>query len=181
MRKGMILFGLWLLMGPAAALRAQESKQYRLLATTLTSTMQKELNQAAAQGYRVVAAGPTRGNEMVVIVEKVTDSPDTYEYLLLATQRTSTIQKELSDASAQGFRLVPKALLMKRRALAEDEITLVMEKPSGPPKYYFYKILATKLTLTLEKEIGKATAEGFTVVSMMSRDEHIIILEKAAQ
>ena len=36
-----------------------ENLQYKLLATTRTSTMQKEINETAAQGYRIVVGAPT--------------------------------------------------------------------------------------------------------------------------
>ena len=89
----------------AVLVRAQDSKEtepkldltqrYLLLATSKTSTMQNELNQAAAAGYRVLVASRTGGGELGVLLEKLAEPPELYEYLLLATQRTKTMQKEL--------------------------------------------------------------------------------------
>src|SRR5262247_1573887 len=82
--------------------------EYRLLATNKTSTMEKEMNQAAAEGFRFESAmgGETAGggNEIVVIMsrEPAADGPR-YGYRLLATNKTSTMQKELSEAGAAGF------------------------------------------------------------------------------
>jgi hypothetical protein len=82
--------------------------EYRLLATNKTSTMEKEMNQAAAEGFRFEGAmgGETAGggNEIVVIMsrEPAANGPR-YDYRLLATNKTSTMQKELSEAGAAGF------------------------------------------------------------------------------
>lgn len=91
------------------------TQPYLLLATTKTSTMQKELNEAAAAGYRLLVGSPTSGTEMALILEKVATPPDTYEYLLLATSRTSTMQKELNDAAEKGFRLLPRTMINKQQ------------------------------------------------------------------
>src|SRR5215475_14172275 len=78
--------------------------EYRLLATNKTSTMEKEMNQAAAEGFRFEGAmgGETAGggNEIVVIMslKPGAGAGSRYDYKLLATKRTSTMQKELSDA-----------------------------------------------------------------------------------
>ena len=63
------------------------TQRYLLLATTKTSTMQKELGQASAAGYRIIAGSPTSGEEMALILEKVATLPNNYEYILLATTR----------------------------------------------------------------------------------------------
>ena len=58
---------------------------------------------------------------------------------------------------------------------------MLLEKAPGPPQHYQYKLLATTLTSTMQKEMSQATEEGFVVVGMVSRDEHIVILERVAQ
>jgi queuine/archaeosine tRNA-ribosyltransferase len=157
------------------------TQRFLLLATTKTSTMQKELDQASAAGYRIIGSSPTGGAEMVAIMEKVAKPPDNYQYFLLATTRTSTMQKELSDAAAKGFRLLPKTIIAKEQMLGGQEIVLLMEKPPGNPQPYKYLLLATSRTSTMQKEMSQAVDEGYEVVGMASRDEHLVILEKAAE
>jgi hypothetical protein len=82
--------------------------EYRLLATNKTSTMEKEMNQAAAEGFRFGGAmgGETAGGgrEMVIIMSRKPDADGPrYDYRLLATNKTSTMQKELSEAGRAGF------------------------------------------------------------------------------
>jgi hypothetical protein len=165
------------------ALLAQDSKldlsqRFLLLATTKTSTMQKELDQAAAAGYRILVGSRTSGAEIALIMEKVATPPQLYEYYLLATTRTSTMEKELNDQAARGFRLLPRTMTQKEQMLGGVEILMVMEKSPGSTQQYRYKLLATSRTGTLQKEMAQAVADGYEVVGMVSRGEHIAILER---
>jgi queuine/archaeosine tRNA-ribosyltransferase len=166
-----------------AAVGAPDSKldltqRFLLLATTKTSTMQKELSEAAGAGYRILGASPTAGTEMVVILEKVATPPQVYEYLLLATTRTSTMQKELSEAAEKGFRLLPQTIIAKEQTFGGTEIVMLLEKPPGAASHYRYLLLATSRTSTMQKEMAQASDGGYKVVGMASRGEHLVILEK---
>ena len=82
-----------LLLSAAAAAEGQETTdRYLLLATERTGTMQQEINEAAAKGFRVVAASPADGSEVIVLLEQ---AKDTYQYLLVATTKTATLQREI--------------------------------------------------------------------------------------
>ena len=75
------------------------SYQYQVLATTKTSTMEREMNQAAGAGYlfSAVMGGDTAtaGNQVVVIMTK--GEPDEKaSYRLLATSKTSTMHSAYS-------------------------------------------------------------------------------------
>ncbi|MFQ5817589.1 MAG: hypothetical protein ACE5H2_06505 [Terriglobia bacterium] len=175
--------GVLILLLPLTLLARKEpkldlSQRYLLLATKKTSTMQKELNEAAAAGYRILVGSPTSGTEMALILERVTEPPDTYEYLLLATTRTSTMQKELDEAAAKGFRLLPSTMISKKRMFGSEEVVCVLEKAPGAENRYQYLLLATTLTSTLQREMTEAIEQGYEVVGMVSRAEHMAILEK---
>jgi hypothetical protein len=169
---------------PPPVLRAQESKldfssPYLILDTRKTSTMQKELNEAAAAGYRLLVGAPTSGTIMALILEKVANPPDTYEYLLLANTKISTMQKELDEAAARGFRLVPSTLTLKDRRFGGMETMLVMEKAPGSQNHYRYLVRAGRQTSILQKQLVQAMQEGYTVVGMVARGKRWVILEKA--
>lgn len=84
--------------------------EYKLLATTKTSTMQKELQEAGDAGYehRGQSVFPkTFGTEVIVILEREIDAkPKLWDYKLLATSKTSTMQKEVMEAAEAGYQLV---------------------------------------------------------------------------
>src|SRR5262245_6030044 len=84
---------------------------YKVLATSKTSTMEKEMKAAGAEGFRFanVMGGETAsaGNEVVVLMARsAKESSSKFDYRLLATSKTSTMQKELQSAGELGFEYV---------------------------------------------------------------------------
>src|SRR5688572_20602546 len=84
------------------------SFDHRVLATSKTSTMEKELNEGAEAGFQFqsVMGGDSAfgGKEVVVVMSRVGQkSAGRFGYRLLATSKTSTMQKELQDAADAGF------------------------------------------------------------------------------
>jgi hypothetical protein len=172
-----------LLLTPALAASAQQTgtepdAKYLLLATTKTGTMQKELDDTASKGYRVLVGSPTSGTEMALFLELVAKPPDTYNYKLLATTRTGTMQRELNEIAEEGFRLLPRTMVSKPQLLGSVEIVVLLERPPKVEKQYEYKLLATSRTGTLQKEVSEALAAGFVLVGMVSRGEHMVIMER---
>jgi len=162
----------------AQSKKGEEDLQYKLLATKKTSTMQKELDETAAKGYRILVGSPTSGTEMAIFLSREASAENPYKYKLLATTRTGTMQKELNEAAAEGYRLLPRTMIAKAQILVGIEIVVILEKPPVVEKLYDYKLLATTLTGTLQKEVTEAQAAGYVIVGMVSRDEHMVIMEK---
>ena len=90
---------------------------YRVLATSRTSTMEKELNSAALSGYRFskVMGGRTAIGGQEVAIAMVKDpalaEQAALRYKLLATNRTSTMQKELQSWADAGYEYVGQTVL----------------------------------------------------------------------
>ncbi len=158
--------------------KIESGQRYLLLATTKTSTMQKELDEAAKQGFVVRIGSPTNGSELALFLERAAKPPDTFKYKLLATARTSTMEKELNYFSQQGFRLLPRTMIPKKGVLGGSEILAILEAPPKIEKRYQYKLLATSRTSTLQREVTQAQTNDYVLVAMVSRGEHIVILEK---
>jgi len=144
---------LLILYGLAGAAPAEAQHTYKVLATARTSTMQSEMDQAGTSGYRFVAVmgGSTAigGREVVVLMEKTEGDTMTYSYRLLATSKTSTLQKELQ--STFGGR--ETAAIVERRAGAE-----VVK--------YEYRLVATARTSTLERELRDLADQGFQALDL---------------
>ena len=181
MRRTAIILSTLLLTVPGAT-PAYQSKddggKYLLLATTKTSTMEKELNEAADRGFRILSGSPTAGTEMAIFLQRVASPPNTYKYKLLATSRTGTMQKELNEAAAGGYRLMPSTMISKKSMMGGVEIVAVMELSPSSGKRYDYRLLATSKTGTLQKEALEAQEAGYVLVGMVSRGEHMVIMEK---
>ena len=153
-------------------------QKYKLLATTKTSTMQKEMDEASAQGYRILVGSPTSGSEMALFLSYQGSEKEPYKYKLLATSRTGTMQKEINEVADNGYRLIPSTMIAKPQVFGGIEIVMIMERPPVPKKQYEYKLLATSRTSTLQKEVTEATAAGFVIIGMVSRGEHMVVMER---
>ncbi len=142
--------------------------------------MQRELDETAAKGYRILVGSPTSGTEMAICLSREASAEKPYQYKLLATTRTGTRQKELNEAAVSGFRLLPRTMIAKPQLLGGVEVVMIMEKPPTVEKKYDYKLLATNLTSTLQKEVTEAQNAGYVIVGMVSRGEHMVIMERAS-
>src|SRR5688572_19692224 len=88
---------------------APQATESKVFATSKTSTLEKELNEAADAGFRFAAVmgGETAigGKEVVAVVTR-NGAPRVggrFLYKLLATSKTSTMEKELREAAEAGF------------------------------------------------------------------------------
>lgn len=159
-----------ILLGGATVARAQEKVGYKLLATNKTSTMEKEMNAAADGGFRFagVMGGDTAigGKEVVVIMARVGEAASgRFQYKLLATSKTSTMQKELQEAGDAGFEY--KGQTVFGSMFGGDEVVAILERDrEAKPALYEYRLLATKKTSTMEKELGEVGLSGFQFVGL---------------
>lgn len=130
--------------------------------------MQRELDQAAAEGYRLetVMGGDTAfgGREVVAIVGQH-QVPGRYAYQLLATLKTSTMQEEIQNAASAGFHYRDQTVF--KTAFGGEEVVVILERDNDetlPPMEYL--LLATSRTSTLQSELDDATRRGYELVGM---------------
>jgi hypothetical protein len=181
------------ILSSAAVARAQDlpgGVEYRVLATNKTSTMQKEMTEAAEAGFRFggMMGGETSfgGQEVVVVMTKEGRESGRYAYRLLATNKTSTMLKELQEASDAGFEFLGQSVFSS--AFGGKEVVVVLERgPEPDPLSYEYRLLATKKTATLQKELSIAGQQGFQFVGLTVADtatagnEIVAILRRQAR
>jgi hypothetical protein len=150
--------------------QAPQATTHRVLATSKTSTMQKEMQEAGDAGFRFAAVmgGETAigGKEVVVVMQKPTTSASKFEYRLLATNKTSTMEKEMQEGSDAGFQYVGQTVF--ESAFGGKEVVCILERdPSvAAPARHAYRLLATTKTSTMEKELKEAGDAGYVVVGM---------------
>jgi hypothetical protein len=131
--------------------------------------MQKELNEAADAGFRfgAVMGGDTAmgGSEVVIVMQKASGT-GRHEYRLLATSKTSTMQKELQEAADAGFAYVSQTVF--KSTFGGSEVACILERNTEAPSVerYEYRLLATKKTSTMQKELQEAGDQSFQVVGM---------------
>ncbi len=141
---------------------------YKVLATSKTSTMEKEMNEAGAAGYKfkAVMGGDTAigGKQVVVLMQKGGDVAGKYRYRLLATSRTSTMQKEMSDAALDGYDYVGQTVF--ESLFGGEEVVSIVERGTAAESEYVYKLIATSKTSTLEKEANELGRDGYQALGM---------------
>jgi len=168
---------------------ADASLDYRILATSKTSTMEKELNDAAADGYRFSKAmgGKSANGGQEVVVAMVKDLNDSgweiRQYRLLAATRTSTMQKEMQRAAGDGYEYAGQTVF--ETAFGGREVVVIMEfDPARTGSHSSYRLLATTKTSTMQKELQEAGAQGYVLLGLtvakteIGGDEIVTILRK---
>jgi hypothetical protein len=168
-----------------------DTVEYRVLATNKTSTMQKEMQEAAAGGFRFGATmgGTTSGggNEVVVVMTRSGGAGQRYEYRLLATSKTSTMQRELQEAAAAGFEYKGQTVFSSMFGGQEVVVILEKDRESPPKDRWEYRLLATSKTSTMQRELAEAGAQGFELVGItvgstaMGGSELVTITRRRAQ
>ena len=172
-----------------AANGADNPVDYRILATSKTSTMEKELNEAATAGYRFAKAmggkSANGGQEVVVAMAKeaAVSGRSSFKYKLLATNKTSTMQKEMQRWADEGYEYVEQTVFQS--AFGGREVVVIMEAdPSRKAARSTYQLLATTKTSTMEKELREAGAQGFVLLGLtigkteIGGDEVVAVLRK---
>src|SRR6185295_12540473 len=151
-----------LLLSAGWVVAADNAYDYRVLAPSKTSTMEKELNEAADAGFhfeQTMGGKSTFGGSEVVTVmakEKGSSAKARYAYKLLATSKTSTMQKELQAAGDEGFAYKDQTVFGS--SFGGDEVVVILEldRESASKIRYEYKLLATSKTSTMQKELQEA-------------------------
>ena len=140
-------------LAPMAAAQVT-APDYVFLDTEKTSTLQRELQAAADNGYRLVSGYGSWGRP-TVILEKVLE-PDPIEYLLLATAKTGTLQDEIAEA--------PRHRLTSVFEKGGEAVVVMQRAPGQADPTHEYVVLGTKRLDTMEEEFRAAAANGFKLV-----------------
>ncbi len=172
-----------------AASAADRPLDYRVLATSRTSTMEKELNESAAAGYRFTKAmgGKSANGGQEIIVAMVKDSPPSGQavrrYRLLATTKTSSLQREMQQSADEGYAYLDQTVY--ESAFGGKEVVVIMElDPSRKETRSSYRLLATTKTSTMQKELQEAGAQGYILLGLtigkteLGGDEVVTILRR---
>ena len=112
-----------------AVVPAQE--RFKLLATSRAGTMEDEMNEAGAAGYRYAGmqAGETAfGNRETVVVMDLDPEGRRYRYILLSTGRTGTMEKELNEVPPE-FEFVEMTLF--EAAFAGKDAAVILQAEIG--------------------------------------------------
>ena len=92
--------------------------------------MEKELNEAAESGFRfqAVMGGETAigGKEVVAVISRSDATKGRYSYKLMATSKTSTMEKEMQEAADAGFEYRDQTVF--ESTFGGKEVVVIMER-----------------------------------------------------
>ena len=151
-------------------LAASAQTAFKVLATNRTATMEKEMNLAAEMGLRFgsVMGGETAvgGKEVVVIMKRAGEGSAPFQYRLLATSKTSTMKRELQDASDAGYVYVGQTVF--ESLFGGREVVCILEREQGKrgDSGWEYELLSTSRTSTMEKELQSVAGKGYELVGL---------------
>ncbi len=146
------------------------SQEFRFISTNKTSTFEKELNDLAGQGYKFARLAKAYNETGIggLLAREKTGEGRKFEYKVLATNKLSTMKKELEAAAAEGFEFRGITTEEKFQPFAYPETIAVMERPIGESKRRFdYKFVSTQREKTAQKELDGAISEGYIPVEMI--------------
>lgn len=138
---------------------------HRIIATARTSALLKDVQEAAAAGFRVVGSG--FGHMTILMARQGEQKPLPVEYRLAAMIIVRTLVKELNAAGAEGFRVV---------AISENgpEGVFILERQPDAPQRFMYEVLILKEP-TANQALTDAEADGYRILRLFS---DVIVLER---
>ena len=155
-----------------------EDQNYLVLSTKKIGTMEKELDEVAAKGFRVMFSAPTEGVDMALFLQRDENSinnPSTYK--ILATSKIKTMKKEINSLAEKGYRFLPRTAIFKPGLFTAEFVT-VMEKVANPTLRYRYQLVEGRKEVKVHKEIEREISNGFKPVSIVIFKRHVVIMEK---
>ena len=154
---------------------------YRLINTARLSSFVKDLNEAAAGGFRVVPAS-VQGTSAVLEQQP---NGARFKYSTVEGTNDDAVAKAVGDARNRGLALV--AMLGGESLSGSQKAIFLYEESEGEarvksPGERDYRIAMTGRTSTLEKEITQVAVEGFRVIAaggilavLMERDGALVL------
>ena len=160
------------------AVSAQSTNEYKFINAQNTATLEKELNQNAASGWRLFQLPKAlQGNSMGALLSRpsATEQPAKYEYKVLSARRIGTLEDEFKASVSQGYEFRSIISIYRAGDVAMDyvlnsggETMMVLERPQGATKPRFeYQFISVKLEGTLQKELSKVVAQGYRPLEMV--------------
>ena len=142
---------------------------FRLL-TANTSTLERKLNEAAAQGYVFAAmmGGKTLGNDAVVVVMSRQSAAEArpVRYKVLATNETSMMQRELDAMGTFGFRY--RGQSVAETSFGGFEVIVILERDAADREaQYHYQLVAAPRTSTMQEKLNELAGMGFEVEDLI--------------
>jgi hypothetical protein len=160
---------------PGAVVSSQPAQHTVVITQKDWPGSQKKLDQEAADGYRLTGVtinGTSTANASFLRTDATAAA---FQYKLLHTILSTSLQKDINKLAAEGFRVSPGTLIV-----LQANPTVIVEKASPPFKSrYEYIIKETQLVSSGEKEVQKVQQQGYTLIGETEHGTaHLLLFEK---
>jgi len=138
---------------------------------------QTKLEQEAADGYRLTGVTISGMSTADASFLRTDATAAAFQYKLLHTILSSSLQKDINELAAEGFRVSPGTLVV-----LQANPTVIVEAATPPFKSrYQYIIKETVLVSSAEKEVEKVQGQGYTLIGETEHGTaHLLLFEKAS-
>ena len=121
---------------------------------------QTKLEQEEADGYRLTGVTISGMSTADASFLRTDATAAAFQYKLLHTILSSSLQKDINELAAEGFRVSPGTLVV-----LQANPTVIVEAAMPPFKSrYQYIIKETVLVSSAEKEVEKVQGQGYTLI-----------------
>ena len=134
-----------------------QKREYCLLNTYRMSTLEKELNQAAQEGFHFVLSGAL--NSVLLARDPGSKDASHFEYEIVSLEESEKSLSLLNATAEKQFRFV---------GVTQLGLATIFERQAGAVSAgnrIEFKVLETRSSTTLEKEFDEALAAGFSPLS----------------
>ena len=150
-------------------------REYKFLEISKDGTMEREMNRAAKEGYRLYFCSYV----LVALMyrDRGATGPAPYQYKLLATNKTETMQKELSEQSRLGYRYLATTSGL-------GVFTTVLErdlKPEGKESRHEYKLISASRQQKTQTDITEALAAGYQLLDLTTFGKFVAVLGRKSE
>jgi hypothetical protein len=138
---------------------------------------QQQLDQQAAAGYCVVGFSLTGSSTAELELEKSAEPPDVCQYRWLHMRIATHLQKDINQATADGFHASPHTL-----ATLGPYLTVLMQKrPAASTVRYHYLVTEPLRISSAQRDTETHQREGYTLLDETELGAvHILLFEKVA-
>lgn len=153
--------------------QSEGRREFRFISTNRVSTMEQELNNLAAEGFRLERVSKSLLDDQLAVLltrDGAAANATRYEYKMISTRRAGTMGQEITDAAAEGFELRGLISLFRPGIsfFVGDETAVVMERPAGETtRRHEYRMISTRRERTTQRELNEAVGAGFTPLDMV--------------
>jgi hypothetical protein len=181
----------WTLQVAIAPLAAGDGpgERYRLIAAEDAPRLERRLQSAAAEGYRLLAAAEgidVAGKPRIAaLMERGGRDPAAYRVLSCAALDDAGTSGRLAELGADGYRLHPQGITARRLrdvwladSTYDDQLTLVLER-AGDGSRYTFETLAFGDHEPFHRELARLRADRHEVVGMWNTGRKLqLVLQK---